>query len=214
MRQKKMLTPVYRPKTRDVLTCLASHREWCRLLLKEPDQPFTAFLRWFLENEFQGYVFDSIQNIAKGFNAPPAKVTSWILQIYEAVFELNGEKPELFYAGALPHRLHCQHNDRFATLEYGLQVTPRLYEGVRISFLKPKMELDFFYVERVEHSVGGGVHEIDIILKAGFANPYRDLLRYRAEFEGYLRSWEYSRIPDWQVDDQLRKWYKYREGFY
>jgi len=107
-----------------------------------------------------------------------------------------------------PHRLHCQYNDRFATLDCGLQVTPRLYECVRIPFLKAKMDLDFFYVERVEHSLYGGLHQIDIILKAGFANPYRDFLRHRAEFEGHLRSWEYSRIPDWQVDDQLRKWYK------
>jgi len=208
MPRKEMLKPVYRPRARAVLTCLGSHQEWCRLLLRGPDQPFTAFLKWLLENEFQGCNFDSIQKMARAFNAPSAKVTGWIVQIYEAVFELNSEKPELFYAGAIPHRLHCQHNDLFATLDCGLQVTPRLYEAFRIPFLKAKMELDFFYVERVEHLLEGGLHQIDIILKAGFANPYRDFLRHRAEFEGYLRSWEYSRIPDWKVDDQLRKWYK------
>jgi len=74
-------------------------------------------------------------------------VTKWLGEIYQDVFDLNFDRPDLFKDEGLRHELYLKSNHGSATLSVWLKSTPRLYERLDIYFVKAKLGIDFFWVK-------------------------------------------------------------------
>ncbi|HSZ85755.1 MAG TPA: hypothetical protein VK787_06975 [Puia sp.] len=195
--------------TKQIFHCLAEMPGWCEILLKNRPGAYSEFLQWLLQKDF--FEIEKrivIRNIAKEFGADPAKITKWIVLIYEDILDLNEEMPALFKAGAISHELWFNNREQFAVVNMGLMVTPRLHERFDFWFIKAKVGRNYFYVKEIEHDVRRGEHTIRVHLVGGFANRYREQLVDRAYFEKLIDFKTHRNPSAWDLDDKLRKWYK------
>ena len=134
----------------------------------------------------------------------PDLVTKWLGRIYDDIFELNYEQPELFKGNGVRHKLHFRYTHGTAAwLKLWLKATPRIHETFHCYFVKAKVRVESFWVKEVSHNIENGEQEIDVFLEGGFINRYREWLLDRAQFEGYLSFQEIFELKDYQIDEQL-----------
>jgi len=82
----------------------------------------------------------TIKQIANSFEAETSKVTKWIHEIYDDMFELNSTKPELFQATGIQVDLFMTHYDKSCPLYASLPVLPREFESFQFPFIQLKSE--------------------------------------------------------------------------
>jgi hypothetical protein len=109
-KEKKQI--LHEPSTQEIFKCLSEMPKWSELLLTSgADKIYKPFLQWLIEvNFFNGKNEKrTVKQIATGFKTDTAKVTKWIHEIYDDIFELNYDKPELFQTKGINVSLHMKH---------------------------------------------------------------------------------------------------------
>lgn len=151
----------------------------------------------------------TIKTLAESLGYKRELITKWLGQIYQDIFELNFDHPELFKGDGIKHELYLKSNHGSAALTVWLRSTPRLYERLDIYFVKAKLGIDFFWVKDVQHSIDDSEHTVSIWLQDGFCNKYRELLVERAQYFGFLGFMDVYEKMDFEIDRELKKIYKY-----
>jgi hypothetical protein len=209
MRKKNIVKRIYKPSTKEIFHSISDMPGWAEVLLKEKEGPWSGFLQWVLERGFfEGKKDLTIRKMAKDFGTDPAKLTKWISDIYNSIFDLNEEQADLFKADGIKHDLHASYfnNNIYATV--WLLRTPLIYEGFTFSFFKARVGTSWFYVEDIHHTLTKGEHSIRVQLTGGILNRYREELLERARFEQLIDYSDIMNMGSWELDDNLRKWYK------
>ena len=179
----------HEPSTHEIFTCLSQMVSYSKILLdSNPDKPYVDFLSWLLEVNFHKDSEEkiSIKKLAADYKIQTAKVTKWIADIYQDIFEINWDKPELFYGSGVKVTLYMKHYDDHCSFCITMPVVPREFEEVRFYFAKAKMGIDFFWVKKVEHEVRDDGIEVTIWLQGGFLNKYREFALHKALFQGWI----------------------------
>jgi hypothetical protein len=180
---------------------------WSKLLsVHVSNKQYITFLKWLIEVNFYNEREDrlTVKKIASDFKGDTAKITKWIHQIYEDIFELNEDKPDLFQINGIKATLHMRDYDNYGMFNLSLPILPREYEEFRFPFIKGKLGIDYFWVKRVEHIVHNDITSIDITLEGGRLNKYREFALDRAIFQGWI---DYMDIYDkykFEIDDKLK----------
>ena len=210
--KKKVPIEVYKPSTHDILVCLSEAPNWAGKLIGSGKE-YDGFLQLLLSHNFfmNGEQRTTIKKVATHANEHPSLVTKWLNRIYDDIFDLNYEQPELFKTRGVRHRLHFRYTyGAAAWLKIWLEATPRIHETFHCYFVKAKVGTDGFWVREVSHNIVNGEQEIDIYLESGFVNRYREWLLDKARFEGYLSFQELYQLKDYQIDEQLLEFSKRR----
>jgi len=210
-RYKERRKVIHQSDTKEYFMCLSSMPRWSKVLAENTDKPYNLFLQFLLEKNYYNDREERlmIKQIAADFGSDTSKISKWLKQIYEDIIELNFDKPELFKSEGIKHSIHCRNYDNYFNFTVWLLVTPRLYENFEFRFAESTTGTYNFYVERVEHSIDNNEHSLSISLHGGFVNKYRELLLDRAEFYGVINSLDTFHKLDFQIDDELKKFYKH-----
>jgi len=209
MKYKKHDPIVHTPTTQEIFCCLSSATEWCRILSKvSDDKPYHAFLTWLIDREFYGSDSKRITvvKLTKDFNKPSGKIKLWIAQIYDDIFELNEASPHLFQKDGLKVSMYFKNFDSFTGLDVSVQCVPRKHEQVNFPFVKAKVGTDLFYVDMVRH-VFGSIYSVEIWVKGGSVNKYREFILDKAEFQGRIGWMDIHHQTPFEIDERLSKIY-------
>lgn len=188
-RTKKRTEIHHEPGTHEILHSLESMPKWVEILLRNSEKGYCPFIQWYAGRNFYKERTDriSIKQLSKDYgSADSVKITKWISEAYNDILELHADKPALFIGSGIKVNCYCQHYDDAASLVLWFPAIPRMYEEVRIEFLRAKVGVEYFWVEKVTYGIGHDNLEITLYLKGGFPNQYRHVLLQRAEFEGVL----------------------------
>ena len=202
---------IHQPSTHELFVCLSGMPAYSTILLENyPDKEYADFLRWLLAINFNKDKDEKtiIKKLAADFKTETAKVTKWIKEIYDDIFELNSEKPGLFQKEGIKLQLYMKSYDNYCSFFTSMPVVPREYETIKLPFVKGVVGEDQFFVKKVEHIIEDNSVEIMIWLEAGSVNRYRQFALDKALFQGYIGFgdiyWKYA----YELDKIIKETYR------
>ncbi len=201
----------YEPTVMEVLLSIEEMSQWIEPLLHHYDKPYAPFMKWLLENNFFADENEvvTIRQLQKRYgSATSAKITLWLQNCYQDILTLHSENSEAFKCekGIKQHFYISYRNDS-TYLALWLPSVPRQYEVVKIPFLKAMFGIDYFWVERISYSILSKGTDVEVWLKGGIPNRYREVLYQRAVFEGTLTLSDERDLHDFEINDKLLKAY-------
>jgi len=210
-RTKERRKIVHEPSTHEIFRCLCGMPAYSKTLLEnKPGKSFTDFLRWLIEvnfyNDEEGKI--TIKKLAAGFKTDTAKATRWINEIYQEIFELNYDKPELFQGDGIKVTLYMKSYDNHCSFDTTIPVVPREFETLRFPFVHGKVGIDYFWVKKVEHEIGDNSYTVTIWLEGGFLNKYREFALDKALFQGWIGFMEIYEKHSFELDEEIKKIYR------
>ena len=119
-----------------VFYCLEEMPAWVKLLLPESRQKqYRDFLPWLVDNHFDKIRGEklNIKKLSSEFGITPTKASQWIFSIYEDLYILNREKPDLFVGIGHAATLYMKHYDNYGTFYLSLPIIPREFETVTLT---------------------------------------------------------------------------------
>jgi hypothetical protein len=206
MGRTKQKEPIYHNSSvQDIFYSMKDCSHWLRLLLPE-NKPYNDFLKALFARDLYAGLNKrvSIKQMAADSGYTPVKVSKWIAEMYEDIFTLNSEKPELFKEDGVRHELYFKNYDDTTCFTLWLPITPRIGERFSCFFMDAKLGTRAFWVSDVHHDYGEGEYRVTISLKSGFPNTYRLLLMERALYFGHISFMEFLTDYDFQMDEKLK----------
>lgn len=206
-RRKERPKLEHKAGTLEYFHCLQSMSKWSESLYSMKNgKPYNDFLLLLLKNDFYNPESGiTINKVAQLSGFPTAKVTKWFKEIYDDIFVLNEEYPELF---CKPHEitvtLSCAYFDSYGNFTLSLPSIPRKGETFMFHFTKALVGTDYFFVESVSYEIEANSTSICIFLKGGVYSEYREFALSKAKFEGRIRYMDEVDLLDSQIDDLLR----------
>jgi len=184
---------------------------WSKILFQEePEKQYNQFLKWLIENNFYKNLNKhlTVKKIAADSKHDYSKIIKWISLIYEDILTLNDEKPGLFLNNGFALSLHIKQHDNYAFINISLPYIPRELESFRFFFVKAKVGVDFFWIQKVEYEIDDNQNKVIIYLRGGFVNKYREYAIDKAVFQGQIPWADIYRKHDFEIDETLKQLYK------
>lgn len=197
------------PTGHEILNSLEDMPQWSKILLNHTNEIYKDVLTQIIEHDF--YRHDdkiTLGAIAKQAAIDQGKLKKWLVRIYDDIFDLNYEQPDLFQSTGIRHQLLLSNMRNHCALNIWLPSTPRQGDIVELYFVRAKLDNYLYTVTRVTYEIAGNETIISLRLEGGFINPYRDWLLHRAEFEQRIGYRDKRDTSELEMDEQLRKWYK------
>ena len=199
---------VHQATTLEYLYCLSDMPKWSQVLCDQNNgKSYNDFLKWILQQQF--FTTDekiSIKKISEQSGYPSAKISKWLREIYEDIFELNELQPQLFcLAGNVEVEFYFKYFDSYCSFKTSLPALPRLHESFDFFFVKAKMDTSSFWVKDVRHIIGEDKTYVLINLHGGLVNVYREFALSKALFEGTINFRDVYEKYDFEIDNQLRE---------
>jgi len=174
------------------------------------DKPYINFLNWLIEKNFYNDRTEKItvKKMATDFKSDSTKVTKWIKEIYEEIFELNFDRPELFQGNGIRVGMYIRNYDDGCYIYTTMPVLPREFETVKIPFVKGKVGTDLFWVKKVEHEIEDDIAKVTLWLDGGILNKYREYALDKALFQGWIHFMDVYNKHSFELDDEIKKIYR------
>src|SRR5258705_801909 len=180
---------LHEPSTHEIFQCLSGMPAYSKILLgNKPDEPYADFLKSLIQVNFYNSEEEkiSIKMLATDFKTNTSKATKWINEIYQDIFELNCDKPELFQGDGIKVTLYMKAYDNHCNFYTTMPVLPREFETLRFPFAHGKVGSDYFCVKKVEHEIDESSVAITLWLECGVLNKYREFAFDKALFQGWI----------------------------
>lgn len=203
---------LHTPTTTEIFLCLCSMPTFSKILLERyPDEIYADFLRWLVNKNFFNEREERIliKKLASDYGADTAKVTKWIKKIYDQIFDLNFNHPELFQTNGIKVYMYIRNYDDHCSFYVSLPGLPREFESVSFPFVKSKVGSDFFWVKKIEHELSEDNFTVSIWLIGGFVNRYREFALEKAIFHERIHFLDVFRKRDSELDEELKRIYRH-----
>lgn len=210
-RTKERRKFLHEPSTHEIFYCLCGMPNYSKILLEQnPTKPYSDFLRRLIDLNFYNERTEkiAIKKIATDLKTDTAKATKWIKEIYEQIFELNFDKPELFQNNGIKVCMYMRHYDSSCSFYTTLPVLPREFETINFPFAKAKTGTERFWVKRVEHEITEDIAVVTLWLDGDTLNKYREFALDKALFQGQIHFMDIYNKQSFELDDELKKIYK------
>ncbi len=209
-RTKEKKEILHKATTHEIFQCLKAMPAYSNILVQDgPNKAYIDFLKWLIEIDF--YNEDekfTIKKIATAFKADTGKVTKWINEIYHDILDLNMDKPQLFQTNGNNITLYLSSYDNHCTFYTSLPVVPREYETLLFPFIKSKIGIEYFWVNKIEHEIVRDSTTVTLWLKGGFLNKYREFALDKALFQGWIDSMDIYHKHSFEIDKELKKLFR------
>ncbi|WP_299313286.1 hypothetical protein [uncultured Aquimarina sp.] len=130
-----------------------------------------TLLKFLIHRDFEEGKYPMLKDIEKETGLSTYKLRKQLKEIHESVFDY--ETGHIFDFSTFEITINVSYYKRYASFKCNnLGYIPREGESVEIPFLKAKIGIYYFYVEKVMHYFINSTHFIDIDLKGGLYNSY------------------------------------------
>lgn len=154
-------------------------------------------------NENLDTPFPTITSISSETGLNYNKVRKFLKEIHDLIFSddennLTFEKVQYrFYFSFLDNQFEFTLNN--------LAVVPRVGENIHIPFIKARLDMQYFYVEEVNHIFEYDFQIVEFRCKVGFGNQYLKFRKDKAEALGEINRDEIWRLNNFSLESKLRK---------
>jgi len=199
----------HKSSTQDIVIALKDEYLWLDLL-GQKDPPIFRLIavirRLGSQNEQMESESWTIKSIAGEVNETPAKVTKWLRQLYDDIWQLNEDHPEAFPSDGHMYTFYFRDTDEenYQSFNLRTQATFSVGDSFEWDFLRGKFRTYTFYVESITHVLRFGCVKTTVYFKSGFYNSYRRTLIDKGEFLRLISWRELHDLFDFQIDDLLR----------
>jgi hypothetical protein len=202
---------IHTPAIHEILHSLTTMPEWCLVLYENgSSHHYKPFMHWLMSHNFFSASISktTIKWMASTFGATPLQVTKWLKEMYSDIFDLNSEKPELFVSED-QHKvlLYLSRYDSSCSVYVSLPAIPRKYDSFRFPFVRGRLGTDYFWVKEVEHELISDP-VINIHLRYGFVNTYREVLLGKALFFDLIDWRDIYEKYDFELDEDLKRLFR------
>jgi len=207
-RTKERPKLIHQATTLEYLYCLGDMPKWSKILCDQNNgKPYNDFLKWLLQQQFFGQDEKiSVKKISDLSGYPSAKISKWLREIYESIFELNELQPQLFYFdGNIKVEFYIKYFDSHCGFKTSLPVIPRMHESFDFFFVKAKVGMSSFWVADVCNIIGENETSVLINLRGGMVNKYREFALSKALFEGTLGFMDVYQKYEFEIDNLLKE---------
>ena len=197
--------PVVIASGMDLLGYLISESNWLALL-KDSNKnynPLIDFLQDFSRNLNSETELPQIKLIASKLKIQSAKVTKLLQSMYNDIWDLNNESPELFKVENR-YRYDFSFYDNHLDRQWFTLWLPNnlvVGNGFYWHFLEGKFSTSAFYIYEINHKYKNGELTARVICKSSQYNKYKTLLYEKAAFLNLLTPEDQYR----KKDDELRE---------
>ena len=210
-RTKEKKKIIHEPSTHEVFVCLSSMPVYSKILIDNiPPKPYFDFLKWLIEINFnkdkEGKII--IKKLAAEYKEDAAKITKWLREIYDDIFDLNYDRPDLFQSDGIKVELYIKHFDNYSFFNLTMSVVPSEFETIRFPFVRAQVGTDNLWVKKVEHLIEENNIEIRLSLDGGMSNRYREFTIDKALFQGKIGYWNTHNMYSFELDEALKKIYR------
>lgn len=205
-RTKERPKLIHQATTLEYLYSLGDMPKWSLILCDQNNgKSYNDFLKWILRKQFfKDEEKISIKKISEQSGYPTSKISKWLREIYEGIFELNELQPQLFYLkGNVKVEFYIKYFDSYCSFIASLPAVPRMHESIDFFFVKAKIGISSFWVKDVRHIIGENETSVLINLQGGLVNVYREFALSKALFEGSLKFMDVYQKYDFEIDQQL-----------
>lgn len=203
----KQEIPSSKGPTKDYLQALLNYPNYVKLL-DPKNKNYEVFYHWVLsealakEESKRTY---SIKEVATQLNIKASKVTTMIHDVYEDIFLLNEKCPDAFKnEHEILCLLHVNYFGRVALFYLGLNFIPRIGENFEFTFLKPKLNNYFLYVNDVSYEITGKGQLVTIDLKHEAPNKYVELIKEKAFIYNIIGIDDYILLDNKKMANKLK----------
>jgi len=210
-RIKERVKILHEPSNQEIFHCLGDMPVYSQILLENTrDKPYAEFLKWLLEVNFFNDRNEKINltKLSQNFKSKTAEITKWIRQIYEDIFELNENQPQLFQTEGMKVTFTVKNRDNYCYFNTCLPAIPREFESIQFHFIHAKMGTGRFWVKNIEHSIQESIISITINLESDYVNKYREYLLEKAVFHNWIGLIDLYKKQPSEIDDLLHQFYK------
>ncbi|MGC4041937.1 MAG: hypothetical protein QM710_14430 [Flavobacterium sp.] len=207
-RTKERPKLMHQANTLGYLYCLGDMKKWSQILCDQNNgKAYSEFLIWLLPQQFFGIEEKiSVKRISELSGYPSAKISKWLKEIYEDIFYLNENAPQLFYSpGEVEVEFYFKYFDSHCGFRTSLPSLPRQYESVDVFFVNAKVGTSHFWVKDVRHFIGEERTFVIIYLEGGLLNIYREFALSKALFDGSLGFMDVYQKNQFEIDDLLKQ---------
>ena len=197
---------------RAIMTGLADQVQWMELVRDERKE-YTKLIdyltrEWAPKNVlFPNEVkIQTVTYYAGVLKEKPSTLNKWFRQIYNDIFDLNENHPELFAKSdevLCSFIYDCKEDGSGFWFNLGVKSVPRIGDYYSLWFVRAVTDTHDFIVKDVTHRFQNGRMEIEINLmnKTYNTNHYRSLLIEKALYMGLISIDDLRR--EWKLDDKL-----------
>ena len=199
----------YQASTQDIFIALTSEAQWLDLL-EITDTKILKLIN-IIQSESckpddEQIDVPSMKIIAKEIGTTPTTVSGWVTQLYDDLWNLNWQKPHLFYDGRLICECYFKGGleRQYCYFKLGLQHPFTPGDNFSWTFLRGKFSLMAFHVTSVGHEHINGKMKTLINFKIGYGNRYREMLLEKEHFLEVISYDELIDLPDHLIDSLLQ----------
>jgi len=195
----------FKPSTLQILSALMSEHQWLDLLTDRYGDHRRLIQHIHELSIAKSYDKLSIKNISKHTGQTSAVTTRVLHKLYEDLYTLNEEQPELFRKPGIRYELRFIGGFDSYYVYFTLWLDHPLQHGDTFTwpFLGARLQAYDFYVYGVKHDYGGGQHLIHVDLREGTFNLYRKMLYDQACMRDLIGIHERYRLTDHELERLL-----------
>lgn len=141
-------------------------------------------------------------------NLSANQLSKQLQELYEDFWSILHDGPMLIRPKEVIHIYHAKgYDDRYASFQCQLPVTPRIGERVTFPFLRGKTGTDFYHVSDIEYVYADDTLIINISLRTGSFNHYFTFSKDRLELENKVGMRDFINLNDYQIGKLIRETY-------
>ncbi|GAA0723856.1 hypothetical protein GCM10009430_27740 [Aquimarina litoralis] len=146
--------------------------------------------------------YPTLKEVEVGTGLSSQKVRKLLNEMYKDLFDY--EIGHVFSFPSIEIYVNAEYLKNWASFRCdNLQYIPREGETVKFSFLKAKINIEYFYVYKVEHTFHSNKQVVDIWLKGGSYNSYWSFRLDKALATGEIGFGEVHRLHDFEIEERL-----------
>ena len=204
-RLKERQAFAFKPSTLQILSSLKSEHQWLDLVTGEFSNYHNLIDEVHRLACKDRYEKTSIKEISERTGHKPSVVTRFLHKVYERIWEINEEQPQLFSGPGIQYELQFidSYQTQYSYFTMWLEVPLNYGDRFEWHFIRSRQDGYSYYVDNIKHALNQGKLTTTVTLRAGTFNSYRKMLYDKACFFELLSIEEKFHLSEYEMDRLL-----------
>lgn len=169
------------------------------------DKKYKTLLNFLTEKDYyndEDLPYPTLKEIVEATGLKSHTLRKQLQEMYESFYAYDNDFGFSFQQVVI-NVFATYHKESILLKFKNLKYLPRVGDRVELPFVQAKLNISFFYVEKIEHSFESNNQVIDIVLKGGTYSKYWEYRKSKALATGEIGFREEYDLYDFQLKEKL-----------
>lgn len=149
----------------------------------------------------------TLKALQQATGSTPTRCRKWLEACHTYMILLLATDAQALQVQQVEHVLYLHGKRKSAEVRCRLPVTPRLHEHMEVDLVWAETGESSFYVTSITHELQQDQLLVHLALAPGYYDPYVEMLRRRAHFEGEIMLQEEQQWSRFELEGRLQELY-------